>query len=232
MEMIKKTKGIDRLLNIMARLRAQDGCKWDRQQSPKTLKLFILEEAYELLDAIDSNSPTDIRDEMGDLLLQIVFLSQIFTERELFNFNDVATAISDKMIRRHPHVFGSERDINQHQRWEEIKSQERSEQGKTSLLRNRIPLTLPALKTSAKIIKANHPSTQDSIYAELHEALDRLCKHTPDESPDRPLAQSIAETFYSLAKLANINQLDPEDILRQFNNRQIALIDHTTESKT
>ena len=231
MKIPENSNAIDRLLSIMNRLRSPAGCAWDRRQSPETLKPFILEETYELLEAIDSNNPNDIRDEMGDLLLQITFLAQIFTEQEIFNFSDIATAIADKMIRRHPHIFSTESDINQPKHWEEIKTQERLKQGKDNLLRNRIPASLPALKASIKIIKNQKNVTPDYIHTELATTMERLRQQTAQIAANQALAQNIAEAFNILAKLAYINHLDPEDILRQYNNSQIASIDNATESK-
>src|SRR5258708_39931243 len=100
------SQAMDRLLDIMARLRAPDGCAWDREQTPATLKPQMLEECYEVLDAIDAGSPGDLTEELGDLLLHIVFQAQIAREAGQFAFADVANGIADKLIRRHPHVFG------------------------------------------------------------------------------------------------------------------------------
>ena len=99
-------KPIDRLLSIMAKLRSEDGCPWDREQTLETLKPYLLEESYEVLDAIDSGDRDQLAEELGDVLLQIVFQSQICSEAGAFTFDDVATHIADKLERRHPHVFG------------------------------------------------------------------------------------------------------------------------------
>ena len=125
--------GIDDLLAIMARLRdPQNGCPWDVQQDFSTIAPYTIEEAYEVADAIDRKDWHDLRDELGDLLLQVVFHAQMAKESGLFEFTDVAHAISDKMVRRHPHVFGEERyaDIDaQKQGWEDIKAAERAAKG-------------------------------------------------------------------------------------------------------
>src|ERR1700679_2218278 len=99
-------RAMDRLLEIMARLRAPDGCAWDREQTPATLKPQMLEEVYEVIEAIDSGSSTHLTEELGDLLLHVVFQAQIAREAGQFAFADVANGIADKLIRRHPHVFG------------------------------------------------------------------------------------------------------------------------------
>ena len=99
---------MDRLLDLMARLRAPDGCPWDREQTPATLKPQMLEECYEVLEAIDSGSAEHLTEELGDLLLHVVFQAQIAREAGDFTFADVANGIADKLVRRHPHVFGEE----------------------------------------------------------------------------------------------------------------------------
>ena len=102
-------QAMDRLLDLMARLRAPDGCVWDREQTPATLKPQMLEECYEVIEAIDAGSPGDLTEELGDLLLHIVFQAQIARETGQFAFADVANGIADKLVRRHPHVFGDQK---------------------------------------------------------------------------------------------------------------------------
>src|SRR5512137_2565201 len=104
--MTRSTQAIDRLLEIMARLRGPDGCPWDREQTLQSLRPYVLEETYEVLEAIDAGDPREHCEELGDLLLQIVFQAQLSSEAGRFDFADVATAISDKLVSRHPHVFG------------------------------------------------------------------------------------------------------------------------------
>ena len=116
------------LVDIMARLRGENGCPWDKAQTPETLKPFLLEEAYEVMDAIDSGDPKELSEELGDLLLQIVFLSRIGEEKGEFKFDDVVNIICEKMIRRHHHIFGEKRlesaeEVLKH--WEEIKKEEK-----------------------------------------------------------------------------------------------------------
>lgn len=123
---------IERLVRIMAILRSEEGCPWDRKQTLQTLKPYLLEEAYEVLEAIDEGIPAKHCDELGDLLLQVVFQSQLTSEEGQFGFNDVAQAITDKLIRRHPHVFGDAEAETPDEvlvNWEEIKRQERAAAG-------------------------------------------------------------------------------------------------------
>ncbi len=225
----KTSPHIDRLITIMKDLRSEHGCPWDRSQTPESLRPFILEEAYELLEAIDSKNEIDICDEMGDLLLQIIFISQIYTERELFTFNEVAEVICEKMIRRHPHIFGVENRVNDEKKWEEIKQQERSEKGKAQCLKTRIPASLPALKTSQKIIKQKICPGHDKLHAEIKTSTNDLLKLSASGEKNSQIPPQIAKAFFALVQLASSYQLDAEDLLRQYNNQQIAIIDNTME---
>ena len=123
---------LDRLVKLMARLRGPDGCPWDREQTHQSLKPYLIEETYEALDAIDREDDDGLRDELGDVLLQIVFHAQLAREESRFTLEDVAAATSEKLIRRHPHVFGSATANTPGQvveNWEAIKSRERREKG-------------------------------------------------------------------------------------------------------
>lgn len=142
---------INRLLDIMARLRSPtDGCEWDLAQDFESISRYTIEEAYEVADAIQSGSSSSIKDELGDLLLQVVFHSQIAADKNLFVFNDVCNAISDKMERRHPHIFGNTQTPDVKKQWEEIKAKERAEKGEKKIL-DGIALSLPALMRAQKI---------------------------------------------------------------------------------
>ena len=142
---------IDRLLAIMRQLRNPDGgCEWDLAQDFGTIAPYTIEEAYEVADAIAGGNPAAICDELGDLLLQVVFHSQIATDDGLFGFDDVANAISDKMERRHPHIFGDGNTDDVRQQWEQIKAAERAAEGPTSALAG-VASSLPALLRAQKL---------------------------------------------------------------------------------
>lgn len=142
---------IDRLLAIMRQLRNPDGgCEWDLAQDFSTIAPYTIEEAYEVADAIAGGDPAEICDELGDLLLQVVFHSQIAADDGLFGFNDVANAISDKMERRHPHIFGGGKTGDVRQQWEQIKATERTADGPASALAG-VALSLPALLRAQKL---------------------------------------------------------------------------------
>ncbi len=141
---------IDRLKSILARLRAPDGCPWDRAQTHQSIKGQLLEECYEVLEAIDRNSPQDLQEELGDLLLHVLFHSQMAREQGAFSFNDVAEGLSDKLIRRHPHVFGDARAESAEEvvaHWERTKREEKPER---KSLFDGIPRELPALLRAQK----------------------------------------------------------------------------------
>ncbi len=148
------TDSLDRLLGIMARLRDPvSGCEWDRAQDFASIAPYTIEEAYEVADAIARNDMNDLRGELGDLLLQVVFHSRMAEEAGLFEFTDVATAIADKLEARHPHIFGDgDHHHNQTERWESLKQAERAANGATGAL-DGIALSLPALMRAEKLQK-------------------------------------------------------------------------------
>jgi uncharacterized protein YabN with tetrapyrrole methylase and pyrophosphatase domain len=156
--LVKKRKAsINDLIRIMARLRAPDGCPWDREQNHRSLRWHAVEEVYELLDAIEAGDDHELEEELGDLLLQVVFHCQLAKERGAFDFERVARHISDKLIRRHPHVFGNVkvRDVDQvWANWEKIKRAEKhgTHRARPSAL-DGIPKHLPALLRAEKLLK-------------------------------------------------------------------------------
>src|ERR1700730_4606135 len=142
---------IDRLRNIVAQLRSPDGCPWDREQTHESLKPHLIEECYELVDAIDAGDDKEMKEELGDLLLQVVLHSQMAAEASRFTLDEVATAIADKLVNRHPHVFGENRLPNSEavlRQWEVIKRSENQE--RRSVL-DGVPKGLPALARAQKV---------------------------------------------------------------------------------
>src|SRR5512135_2761463 len=157
---MKKSSAIEDLVRIMARLRSPTGCPWDREQDHRTLRWHAVEEVYELLDAIEAGDDHELEEELGDLLLQVVFHCQLGRERGAFDFERVARRITDKLIRRHPHVFGKLRvkDVDQvWANWEKIKRAEKhgTRHARPSAL-DGIPRHLPALLRAAKLVKKAH----------------------------------------------------------------------------
>ena len=145
---------LQRLVEIMQKLRGEDGCPWDREQTHASLRPYLLEEAYEVLEAIEENSPAHLREELGDLLLQVVFHAQIAEEQGKFTLDEVLHELNAKLIRRHPHVFGGQEVDGVKEalaNWEEIKTAEKEE--KPASLLDGIPKTFPALLRAEKIQK-------------------------------------------------------------------------------
>ena len=200
---------IDRLLELMARLRAPDGCPWDREQSFRSIAPYTIEEAYEVDDAIRREEWSDLRDELGDLLLQVVFHAQMAREAGLFDFGDVVDALCDKLVRRHPHVFAGERAADADEvlrQWERHKDAERARRGAAHPLDD-VPAALPALSRAGKLARrAGRAGLPDG-------SADALA-----EQVDGELARAGAErtgTFlFALAARLGARGVDAEEALR------------------
>lgn len=193
---------IDGLLEIMARLRdPKSGCPWDLEQSFATIAPYTIEEAYEVDDAIRRESWHELRDELGDLLLQVVFHAQIAREAGLFAFDDVVDAIAEKLVRRHPNVFGDalvETAADQSRAWESHKANERAARGAGVL--DEVPRALPALLQAAKLARrAERAGISNAPLAEPR-----------DDAP-----HGLGDQLFALAQRAAISGLDPEAALRE-----------------
>lgn len=219
---------IEKLLEIMARLRdPETGCPWDREQDFSTLAPYTLEEAYEVVDAIRRNDTGSIRDELGDLLLQVVFHSRVAEEAGLFSFDDVAAAIADKMLRRHPHVFGSDDEKARGAAagsWERIKAAERaaSEASDESAL-NGVANALPSLKRAEKLGKRASRVGFDwpdcaGPAAKISEELAELQEAMEDGSTNRQ-REELGDLLFAVANLARHLGIDPEEALRLANHK-------------
>jgi tetrapyrrole methylase family protein/MazG family protein/ATP diphosphatase len=216
---------IDRLLAIMARLRDRaDGCPWDQEQTFETIAPYTVEEAYEVADAIERGDLSDLKDELGDLLLQVVFHARMAEEMGAFNFDDVARAINDKMIRRHPHVFADESYADlaaQKQGWEALKAVERETKGRQAGLLADVPVGLPGLTRAVKLSRRAAtvgfvwPTVQDVI-AKLHEEVGEMLAEI--EAGDLEKARDeIGDVLFVVANLARTLDVDPEDAIRLTN---------------
>ena len=218
-------KPIDRLIAIMARLRdPQAGCAWDLEQTFATIAPYTVEEAYEVADAIERGDLSDLREELGDLLLQVVFHSRMAQEQGAFAFDDVADAISEKMIRRHPHVFGPESQrtsAEQTHAWEVIKAQERATKGKNQSLLDDVPTGLPALTRAVKLTARAARVGFD--WPDVSFVFDKLREETAEleaeiESGDRAkMRDELGDILFVCANLARKLDLEPEDALRSTN---------------
>jgi MazG family protein len=220
-----ESPSIDRLLGIVARLRdPETGCPWDKEQSFATIAPYTIEEAYEVADAIERGDLGDLKDELGDLLLQVVFHSRIAEEAGEFTFEDVSKSISEKMIRRHPHVFGDhEYDsvADQTEGWESIKAAERADKGKGSGVLADVPVGLPALLRAVKLTKRAARVGFDwpdatAVIEKLQEEVAEL--EVQIASGDQEKArEELGDLLFVCANLARKLGADPEDALRYAN---------------
>jgi MazG family protein len=215
---------IDRLINIMARLRdPQRGCPWDLQQSFTTIAPYTIEEAYEVADAIERNDLSALRDELGDLLFQVVFHSQMAKEQGAFDFDSVAAAISDKMERRHPHVFADatiETAEAQTVAWEELKLRERAQKHSTILAD--VPLGLPALTRANKLGKRaaqvgfEWPDVQGAL-EKVEEEIRELKHEIRPDMDQQALADELGDVLFCIVNVCRYLKVDPEVALRATN---------------
>jgi len=224
------TENLTRLLEIMARLRdPETGCPWDIAQTFATIAPYTIEEAYEVADAIQQNDIAALRDELGDLLLQVVFHARIGEEAGDFDFDAVAKAIADKMVRRHPHVFGDKthEDLDaQRASWESQKAAERkaaaNAKGQRAGAIDGVPLALPALTRAEKLGKRaarvgfEWPDL-DGPQDKLREELDELRHEIDTDAAPERLTDEIGDVLFSVVNLARHLKIDPEAALRHCN---------------
>jgi MazG family protein len=221
-------KNIDRLLAMMARLRDPvAGCPWDREQSFATIAPYTIEEAYEVADAIDRHAMGDLRDELGDLLFQVVFHARIAEERGGFTFEDVAGAIADKMERRHPHVFGNavvRTAAEQTMAWEGHKATERFEAGTSPSALDGIAKAMPALLRAAKLGGRAQQAGFDwpdiaGVIAKVREEIEELEEVLRAGEPRDRRSHEVGDLLFAVAQLARHLELAPETALREANAR-------------
>ena len=222
---------LDRLLEIMRRLRAPDGCPWDREQDFDSIAPYTVEEAYEVADAIERGDFDDLRDELGDLLLQVVYHSQMAEERGAFAFADVLRAVSDKMLRRHPHVFGDAESFD----WEAIKAEEREQKARAKLARGEpvpptgakgvlddVAMGLPALSRALKLqaraarVGFDWPETT-MVLDKIREESAELVEAAQDGADQDHIEEEMGDLLFVMANLARHLKVDPETALRRAN---------------
>jgi len=228
----------EKLVAVQKRLRAPQGCPWDREQTHATLRPYLIEEAYEVIDALDSGDDAKFAEEMGDLLLQVVFHSEIAREQARFTLADVVREIHDKMVRRHPHVFGKVRAKNSTevlQNWERIKASERLDkdasskngasnppQKPTSLL-DGVSLGLPAmlqgLQLTRKAARAGFDwHDADGIFEKLREEMAEV-RHALAEKDSKKAEEELGDLLFAVVNLARFVQVDPEIALKKANGK-------------
>lgn len=211
---------LEGLRELMARLRGPGGCPWDKQQTHQTLKRYLLEEAYEVIEAIEEGDMYKLNEELGDLLLQVVFHARLAEEEGFFNLRDVVAGIVEKMLRRHPHVFGQVKLKTAQQvlkRWEEIKALERQGNGEGAILQ--APRTLPALLRALKVQEQaarrgfDWPEVK-GVWAKVFEELEEL-KASQNAGEEGRVAEEMGDAFFALVNLARWLKVDPESALNR-----------------
>ena len=217
----------------MARLRAPDGCPWDREQTIDTLKKYVLEETYEVVDAIDRHDHDGLREELGDFMLQAVFLAQLEREEGRFGIEDSVRAIADKLVRRHPHVFKRDEGeaaldtANQvRTRWEEIKTQERGGSAKPKTLLSGIPAALPSLLKSYQIASRAASVGFDweqatDVLGKIREEIQEIDEVVTTAAADQPerLEEEVGDLLFAIANLSRKLGVEPETALRKANDK-------------
>lgn len=215
-----QSAGIERLLEIMRRLRDPDtGCPWDIEQDFDSIAPYTIEEAYEVADAIEHGNMADLKDELGDLLLQVVFHAQMAEEAGAFNFEEVSRSISDKMEARHPHIFGDAGGTMEETRWENLKEAERSEKGEKSAM-DGVALALPALMRAQKLQKRaartgfDWPDTSGSE-AKIAEEISELKAAT---TPEHKIEEA-GDFLFAAVNFVRAHGIAAEDALRAANSK-------------
>lgn len=216
---------IDKLLNIMQTLRdPKMGCDWDKAQTFKTIVPHTVEEAYEVADAIERDNMVDLKDELGDLLFQVIFYAQMAKEQGLFDFNDVVEGLNNKLVRRHPHVFSEQKTLSDEeleQQWQAIKDQEKAAKQTTTVqpLWGDIPKVLPALTRAKKVQKRaanlgfdwpNYHGALEKVAEEVAEVTEALAEN-PNSAHS---AEEIGDLLFATVNVARHAKHDPEQILR------------------
>jgi tetrapyrrole methylase family protein/MazG family protein len=205
----------------MARLRGPAGCPWDREQTPESLKPFLVEECYEVIEALDEGSPDKVKEELGDLLFQIIFHARIAEEQGAFTIQEVISAIVDKMTRRHPHVFGEVKVSTSGEvlaNWEEIKKTEKAHRERASIL-DGVPQGMPALLRAHGIQKRAARVGFD--WAHLNEALPKLdeelaeFKESLKTKDAAAIEEELGDIFFMLVNISRFLEINPENALRK-----------------
>ncbi|MFH0995171.1 MAG: nucleoside triphosphate pyrophosphohydrolase [Pseudomonadota bacterium] len=232
-------KDISALIRLIERLRGENGCPWDRKQTPQTLAVYLIEEVYELVDAIESKNPEDVCEELGDVLFQILFMAHLYQKSGHFDLQDVARRNTEKMIRRHPHVFGQETAATSEEvrrRWHTIKMTEKNHTGNAGLL-DSVPSGLPALIRAYRISEraARAGFDWDTIsgvmekveeeWAEFKSEVDKIPQSgpQPDSKAQEKLSLEFGDVLFTLVNVARFAKLHPEtslaDSTRKFEKR-------------
>ena len=213
------------LVDVMKKLRAPDGCPWDREQTLETLKKTLVEECYEVVEVMEEEKYEELKGELGDLLLQVVFQAEIMEEKKYFDINDVCKEITEKLIRRHPHIFGDVKVSGSDEvltNWEEIKKTEKLHKHRESVL-DGIPHAMPPLEKAYKI--QNKVKKFDFEPKSVENSLERIdvnfsdFKKIIEEDNKDKIKEEYGKLLFSLVNLGKIMDIEPSEELRKENNR-------------
>ena len=212
---------IKQLIEVLNRLRAPDGCPWDREQTPDTIKKYILEEAYELYEAIEKRDPSEVEEELGDLFFLLLFLADLYEEKGLFKFSSSLSKIREKMIRRHPHIFGNikvdgAQDVINN--WQAIKGEEAKEKGKKKSILGNLPLALPALQRAFRLgERASRVGfdwkDEKDVFEKLNEEIEEL-KEAISKGDENKIQDELGDLLFTCANLSRKLGFSPEDTLK------------------
>ena len=226
------TESFRKLIEIVDTLMGENGCPWDNVQTRESLKPYLVEETYEVLEALDTNDPDQIKDELGDLLYQILFHSKISSKNNEFDIKDVLNNLKEKMVRRHPHVF-KEGQVNTPdqviERWEEIKKEEKTHSNHPSIL-DSVPKQLPSLLKAQKLQKKAAKEGFD--WDEISDVFDKLDEEIAEfksavlEGKDTNIQSELGDILFVLVNIAKFKKIDAEEALRSTNNKFIKRFQH------
>ncbi len=225
---LKEKYTIDDLLEIMVRLRQPDGCPWDREQTHQTIKKSLIEETYEAIDALDFGTDRDFANELGDVLLQVVFHSELANERGAFDFSDVLYEVCTKLITRHPHVFGDVKADNSTEAlasWEASKKKEKNIKTYTGIL-NDVPKYLPALMRAEKVQKKARSFGFDwddiaEVYKKVDEEIVEV-KEATESGVEEKIREEYGDLLFAVVNLGRFLNTDPETALTGATNKFIS----------
>src|SRR5512142_1961490 len=229
------THDFNDLVALMAKLRSPEGCPWDRKQTPDSLKPFLVEECYEVIDALDEGDPSKVKEELGDLLFQIIFHARIAEERGQFTIRDVIASNIEKMIRRHPHVFGDARlstDKEVLANWEEIKKKEKGYEDRRSVLEG-VPKHLPSLLRAHSL--QERAARVGFDWSRIDEALPKLdeeiaeFKESLEKEDPAGIEEELGDIFFMLVNISRFLGVNPEDALRKTISKFIRRFRHIEE---
>ena len=235
-EATEAQKELQELIVLIKKLRAPAGCPWDRKQTPPDIGKYVLDEAYEVADALETKDPQELKEELGDLLFQILFLAEMESELNQFSLANVMAGIKEKMIRRHPHVFGdvtvnSVQEVKDN--WQEIKKKERGHKANEDVLFASVPRSLPALKRAQKITSIasaygfDWPKTSD-VLGKLKEELQEFDAAVKSGS-DNKIEEELGDVFFTLVNLSRFLSVDAETALYKATGKFLRRFSYVTE---